>query len=93
MRRMNKRDDQKPWTRGCLASQTVGGTRYKMKRRTVRCLPLLGVLAIISTAWEHSGGQVNLSWNVIDGSDNAVAVWYQNDGVRDNIWSNRYVKE
>ena len=27
---------------------------------------------------------------VFDASGNAIAVWYQNDGTRDNIWSNRY---
>ena len=27
----------------------------------------------------------------VDGSGNAVAVWYQHDGTRYNIWSNRYV--
>ena len=27
----------------------------------------------------------------VDGSGNAVAVWVQSDGVRSNIWSNRYV--
>ena len=26
----------------------------------------------------------------VDGSGNAVAVWYQSDGTRNNIWSNRY---
>ncbi len=27
----------------------------------------------------------------VDGSGNAIAVWYQHDGTRNNIWSNRYV--
>ena len=27
----------------------------------------------------------------VDGSGDAIAVWYQDDGTRDNIWSNRYV--
>ncbi|GBE40291.1 hypothetical protein BMS3Bbin09_00168 [bacterium BMS3Bbin09] len=27
----------------------------------------------------------------VDGSGNAVAVWFQNDGTRWNIWANRYV--
>jgi Glucodextranase, domain B len=27
----------------------------------------------------------------VDNLGNAVAVWHQNDGTRDNIWSNRYV--
>ena len=26
----------------------------------------------------------------MDGSGNAVAVWQQSDGTRDNIWANRY---
>jgi hypothetical protein len=26
----------------------------------------------------------------IDGSGNALAVWQQSDGTRDNIWANRY---
>lgn len=26
----------------------------------------------------------------IDGSGNAIAVWHQNDGVRDNVWANNY---
>jgi hypothetical protein len=27
----------------------------------------------------------------VDGSGNAVAVWYQSDGTRSNIWANRFV--
>ena len=28
---------------------------------------------------------------VVDGNGNAIAVWYQDDGMRTNIWANRYV--
>jgi hypothetical protein len=28
----------------------------------------------------------------VDDSGNVIAVWYQNDGTRYNIWSNRYIK-
>jgi hypothetical protein len=26
----------------------------------------------------------------VDGTGNAIAVWYQSDGTRDNIWANRF---
>ncbi|MBN2320079.1 MAG: hypothetical protein JXR49_13425, partial [Acidobacteria bacterium] len=26
----------------------------------------------------------------VDGAGNAIAVWYQNDGIRFNIWTNRF---
>jgi len=36
-------------------------------------------------------GNANYPQVVMDGLGNAIAVWYQSDGTRDNIWANRYV--
>ena len=43
-------------------------------------------LAQTDSAWHAEGPQV-----AVDMRGNATAVWRQSDGVRDNIWSNRYV--
>ena len=49
------------------------------------------------TGWETAqlietgSGGAELPQVSMDGSGNAIVVWYQSDGVRDNIWSNRYV--
>jgi len=39
---------------------------------------------------DNTGSALN-SRIAMDGSGNAIAVWQQNDGTRDNIWANRYV--
>ncbi len=39
---------------------------------------------------DNAGG-ASIPQIVVDASGNAVAVWYQSDGMRDNILSNRYV--
>jgi len=38
-------------------------------------------------------GDARISQVAVDGSGNAVAVWQQSDGTRDNIWANRYVPD
>jgi hypothetical protein len=52
---------------------------------------------VAGTGWgtaeliETDAGDAYSPQVVVDGSGNAVAVWRQSDGTRDNIWSNRYV--
>ena len=43
-----------------------------------------------ATLIETSSGNANLPRIAVDASGNALAVWYQFDGMRDNIWANRY---
>ncbi len=40
---------------------------------------------------ETDNGIVASGELAFDGADNAVAVWFQSDGTRNNIWANRYV--
>jgi len=53
---------------------------------------------VIGTGWgtatlieTDNSGNAQYPEVAVDGSGNAIAVWYQHDGTRDNIWSNRYV--
>jgi uncharacterized membrane-anchored protein len=52
---------------------------------------------VVGTGWgtrtliETDTGSASSPQVAIDSSDNAIAVWYQSDGTRNNIWSNRYV--
>ena len=46
-----------------------------------------GTATLIET---DNSGDANTPQVAIDPSGNAVAVWYQDDGTRNNIWSNRY---
>jgi len=46
-----------------------------------------GTAALIET--DNAGG-AHAPQIAFDASGNALAVWYQSDGTRDNIWSNRY---
>ncbi|MDH3366031.1 MAG: hypothetical protein OEM29_08550 [Thermoplasmata archaeon] len=45
----------------------------------------------IATLIETGSGSAGSPQVAVDGSGNAIAVWYQSDGTRYNIWSNRYV--
>ena len=48
-----------------------------------------GTAELIETdAWDAYDPQV-----AVDSSGNAVAVWFQHDGTRNNIWSNRYTAQ
>jgi methyl-accepting chemotaxis protein len=47
-----------------------------------------GIAQLIET---DNSGSAMYPQVAADGQGNAVAVWNQNDGVRDNIWANRYV--
>ena len=47
-----------------------------------------GTAELIET---DSAGDALLPQVAVDGSGNVVAIWYQDDGTRFNIWSNRYV--
>ena len=46
-----------------------------------------GTAELIETDDAGSAGSPQIAF---DGSGNAIAVWEQSDGIRDNIWSNRY---
>lgn len=46
-----------------------------------------GVAALIET--ENAGDAFNPRV-AVDGNGNAIAVWSQSDGIRDNLWANRY---
>jgi hypothetical protein len=48
---------------------------------------VFGTAALIET--DNAGG-AHAPQIAFDASGNALAVWYQSDGTRDNIWSNRY---
>ena len=50
--------------------------------------PGWGVATLVET--DNTGGASDPQV-AVDGSGNAIAVWYQFDGTRDNIWSSRYV--
>ena len=47
-----------------------------------------GTAQLIET---NSSGHAGVAQVAVDGSGNAVAVWRQDDGIRTNIWANRYV--
>ncbi len=64
------------------------GTRYNIWSNYYVAGTGWGTAQLIET--DNAGG----AWNpqvAVDGSGNAVAVWYQSDGSRNNIWSDRYV--
>ena len=46
-----------------------------------------GAATLIET---NNDGHASAPEIVLDGNGNGIAVWYQYDGVRNNIWSNRY---
>jgi len=52
---------------------------------------------VVGTGWETAElietdtGNAEYPQVAVDLSGNAVAVWWQSDGTRDNIWANRYV--
>ncbi|MCC6997925.1 MAG: choice-of-anchor D domain-containing protein [Deltaproteobacteria bacterium] len=55
-------------------------------------------LAGLGMSWGTAGpietdnaGNVTFPQVGMDGSGNAIAVWYQSDGIRTNVWANRYV--
>ncbi len=65
------------------------GIRYNiLSNRYVASTGLWGTAELIVT--DNVGGAA-YSQVAVDSSGNAVAVWVQSDGVRSNIWSNRYV--
>ena len=39
----------------------------------------------------ENASNTNLPQLSMDGRGNVIAVWYQHDGTRNNIWANRYV--
>ncbi len=47
-----------------------------------------GTAALIET--DDAGDAIAAPQIAFDGSGNAIAVWQQSDGTRDNIWANRY---
>ncbi|RJF96460.1 hypothetical protein D3870_21820 [Noviherbaspirillum cavernae] len=68
------------WTQDDGTRNNIWGSRYATATgwRTAR--------PIQSRKDEHAG----LTQIAIDASGNALAVWQQNDGTRDNIWVNRF---
>lgn len=46
-----------------------------------------GTAQLIET---DNAGNATLPQIAVDGSGNAIAVWRQHDGTRDNIWANRF---
>ncbi len=46
-----------------------------------------GAAALIET---DNAGDARRPQVAFDGNDNALAVWYQSDGTRYNIWANRF---
>ena len=64
------------------------GTRYNiLSNRYTASTGLWGTAALIET--DDAGGAY-VPQVAIDADGNAVAVWRQSDGTRDNIWSNMY---
>ena len=64
------------------------GTRYNIYANRYVAGVGWGTAGLIET--DDTGDARNPQISV-DGSGNAIAVWYQNDGTRDNIRANRYV--
>ncbi len=65
------------------------GTRWNIwSNRYVEATGLWGTAEMIET---DNLGDAASPQVAVDSSGNAVAVWWQDDGTRDNIWSNRYV--
>ena len=64
------------------------GTRYNVWSNRYVVGTGWGIATLIETDDSGSASDLRVS---VDGSGNAIAVWSQSDGVRDNIWSNRYV--
>ena len=64
------------------------GTRYSIwSNRYTFSTGLWGTAEKIET---DDTGNANAPKIAIDSAGNAIAVWYQTDGIRNNIWSNRY---
>ncbi len=67
--------------------QQSDGTRYNIRANRYTPSGGWGTATVIESddAGDAQGPQV-----AMDGSGNAIAVWYQSDGTRTNIWANRY---
>ena len=63
------------------------GTRYNIWSNRYEPGTGWGAAQLIET---DNAGNAYRSQVAIDSSGNAIAVWYQSDGTRKNIWSNRY---
>ena len=63
------------------------GIRYNMWANQYTPSGGWGTATLIET---DNAGNVQSTQVVMDGSGNAVAVWQQSDGIRFNIWANRY---
>jgi hypothetical protein len=55
---------------------------------------------VADTGWQtpelietDNAGNTGSPQVAMDPNGNAIAIWYQNDGTRNNIWANRYVKD
>jgi hypothetical protein len=66
------------------------GTRYSIWSNRYVAGTGWSAAELIETDSAGSAGNPQVA---VDSAGNAVAVWEQHDGTRNNIWSNRYVKE
>ena len=64
------------------------GTRYNIWSNRYVVGTGWGTATLIET---DNSGSAYFPQVAVDGSGDAIAVWQQDDGLRDNIWSNRYV--
>ena len=69
------------WAQNDGARDNVWSNRYTASTNT------WGTAELIET--DDAGG-ATAPQIAVDGNNNAIAVWNQSDGTRDNIWSNRY---
>ncbi len=74
---------------GVVVWQQYDGARYNVHSNIYTAGTGWGTVEII----EDEQGTVSGSQVALDGSGNAVAVWSQSDGLRNNIWSNRYTAD
>ena len=68
--------------------QQSNGSRYEIWANRYVAGVGWGVAERIDT---ENLGHANLPQLSMDGQGNVIAVWYQHDGTRNNIWANRYV--
>ncbi len=65
------------------------GTRYNIVANRYTAGTGWGTASPIET--DNAGDASSLAQIAIDNNGNALAVWYQHDGARTNIWANRFI--
>ena len=86
---LNPRVEMDPSGNAVAVWQHYDGTRYNLYTNRYTAGSGWGTAEII----EDEQGTVSGAQVALDGSGNAVAVWSQSDGLRNNIWSNRYAAD